>query len=321
MKIEDGSRVCCLGDSLTHMGFWIYDINGYLADIGSKTRFFNCGVSGKRSWDAPYNLEDEVLRFGPDYVIVMFGANDINQGLYGSKYNDISQKEHDDILQRRKKYEVNMNIICRMLIQRNVKVILMTPTLFDDRERLNETEVMNGASEELKEYSKIIKKIAAEFDTEVIELQERFEFVENLMENDGVRLYADRIHPNETGYKIMASIILKHFEYDINIPTSGYELNNLPFRKTKKNDERFVTESKLRELSLLEFGRYGYESQKKYFLSWEEMAEDQIRRCFENALEPWEEMENCKRHARNFALNRPRKGELIRLIIKQTEEL
>ena len=39
MKIKEGSRVCCLGDSLTEMGFWIYDINGYLADIGSKTRF------------------------------------------------------------------------------------------------------------------------------------------------------------------------------------------------------------------------------------------------------------------------------------------
>ena len=325
MKIKEGSRVCCLGDSLTEMGFWIYDINGYLADIGSKTRFYNCGIGGNVSSDAPYYLEDEVLKLDPDYVIVMFGANDVGPHLYGieQRSKEFSDEERErEILKRRKMYALNMEIICKMLIQRDVKVILMTPMPFDDYERDIDREIIYGAYDEIKRCGEAVKNAADKTDANVIELCEQFKAVEDYFEKDGVRLYMDdRVHPDENGHKIMASIILKYFEYDVEIPKSGEELNKLPFRKTEKNDERFETEKKVRELSFIERGRYSYENRKRYYLSWEEVASDLTRRCFEKDFEEWENLEKYKLRARNFTLNRPRRGELMRLLIKQTEEL
>lgn len=325
MKIKEGSRVCCLGDSLTEMGFWIYDINGYLADIGSKTRFYNCGIGGNMSSDAPYYLEDEVLKLDPDYVIVMFGANDVGPHLYGieQRSKEFSDEERErEILKRRKRYALNMEIICKMLVQRNVKVILMTPMPFDDYERDIDREIIYGAYDEIKRCGEAVKNAADKTDANVIELCEQFKAVEDYFEKDGVRLYMDdRVHPNENGHKIMASIILKYLEYDVEIPKSGEELNNLPFRKTEKNDERFETEKKIRELSFIERGRYSYENRKRYYLSWEEVASDLTRRCFDKDFEAWENIEKYMLRARNFTLNRPRRGELMRLLIKQTEEL
>ncbi len=325
MKIKEGSRVCCLGDSLTEMGFWIYDINGYLADIGSKTRFYNCGIGGNMSSDAPYYLEDEVLKLDPDYVMVMFGANDVGPHLYGieQRSKEFSDEERElEILKRRKRYALNMEIICKMLIQRDVKVILMTPMPFDDYERDIDREVIYGAYDEIKRCGEAVKNAADKTGASVIELCEKFKAVEDYFEKDCVRLYEDdRVHPNENGFKIMASIVLKYLEYDVEIPKSGEELNNLPFRKTEKNDERFETEKKIRELSFIERGRYSYENRKRYYLSWEEVASDLTRRCFEKDFEAWENIEKYKLCARNFTLNRPRRGELMRLLIKQTEEL
>lgn len=325
MKIKEGSRVCCLGDSLTEMGFWIYDINGYLADIGSKTRFYNCGIGGNMSSDAPYYLEDEVLKLDPDYVIVMFGANDVGPHLYGieQRSKEFSDEERErEILKRRKRYALNMEIICKMLVQRNVKVILMTPMPFDDYERDIGREIIYGAYDEIKRCGEAVRNAADKTDANVIELCGQFKAVEDYFEKDGVRLYMDdRVHPNENGHKIMASIILKYFEYDVEIPKSGEELNKLPFCKTEKNDERFETEKKVRELSFIERGRYSYENRKRYYLSWEEVASDLTRRCFERDFEAWENIEKYMLRARNFTLNRPRRGELMRLLIKQTEEL
>ena len=325
MKIKEGSRVCCLGDSLTEMGFWIYDINGYLADIGSKTRFYNCGIGGNMSSDAPYYLEDEVLKLDPDYVIVMFGANDVGPHLYGieQRSKEFSDEERErEILKRRKRYALNMEIICKMLVQRNVKVILMTPMPFDDYERDIGREIIYGAYDEIKRCGEAVRNAADKTDANVIELCGQFKAVEDYFEKDGVRLYMDdRVHPNENGHKIMASIILKYFEYDVEIPKSGEELNKLPFCKTEKNDERFETEKKVRELSFIERGRYSYENRKRYYLSWEEVASDLTRRCFDKDFEAWENIEKYMLRARNFTLNRPRRGELMRLLIKQTEEL
>ena len=325
MKIKEGSRVCCLGDSITELGFWIYDINGYLADMGSKTRFYNCGIGGNMSSDAPYYLEDEVLKLDPDYVIVMFGANDVGPHLYGieQRSKEFSDEERErEILKRRERYALNMDIICKMLVQRDVKVILMTPMPFDDYERDIDREIIYGAYDEIKRCGEAVRNAADKTDANVIELCGQFKAVEDYFEKDGVRLYMDdRVHPNENGHKIMASIILKYFEYDVEIPKSGEELNNLPFRKTEKNDERFETEKKIRELSFIERGRYSYENRKRYYLSWEEVASDLTRRCFEKDFEAWENIEKYMLRARNFTLNRPRRGELMRLLIKQTEEL
>ncbi len=323
MNIKEGSRVCCLGDSLTEMGFWIYDINGYLSKINSKTRFYNCGIGGNAASNAPYYLEEEVLKYNPDYVLVMFGANDLGAGIYGTKERNkdlTPDMRKCEILRRRNVYELNIKIIIHMLLQRNVKVILMTPMPFDDYERQVEREILCGASDELERYGGIIKKIADEFNISVIDQFTNFRAIEDTFEKEGVRLFLDdRVHPNEQGQRIMAATILNYFGYDISIPKSKKDLNELPFYKTKKNDQRFEIEQALRCISFLEYGRYNFDQKKKYYQSWEEVAADLTKRCFNNDFEFWENIDKYKERALKYIMNRPRKEELRRNLIQKTE--
>ena len=112
-----------------------------------------------------------------------------------------------------------------------------------------------------------------------------------------------------------------NFEYDINVPKSEEEIKNLPFHKTIKNDERFGTEQRLRSISFLERLRYCYAHKKRYYLSWEEIAEDLIKCCFENDFAESESIESYKQQARDYVIDRPRKNELERLLIKQTNDM
>lgn len=325
MKLKEGATVCCLGDSLTEMGFWIYNINGYLSKKNSRTRFYNCGIGGNTVSNAPYYLEDEVLKYNPDYVTVMFGANDLGYGIYGKEERNASltaQERDNEILRRRKLYESNVKIIVQMLMQRNVKVILMTPMPFDDYERNVQREILYGASEELDLYGSIVKQIANEYGTGIIDLYKSFRSVENNFEIAGMRLFFDdRVHPNEHGQRIMAAEILKYFGYEIEIPQTPKDLEELPFYNTAENDKRFSVEQKLRSISFFEYGRYNYDLKKQYYLSWDEIAEDLVKKCFENRFEPWENAERYKKRALAFILNKPRKAELRRNLINLTQSM
>lgn len=325
MKLKENSTVCCLGDSLTEMGFWIYDINGYLSSLGSKTRFYNCGIGGNTASNAPYYIEDEVLKYNPDYVLVMFGANDLGYGIYGKKErnpNITDNKREKEIIRRRNVYKANIRIISQLLLQRNTNVILMTPMPFDDYERNVDREIQYGACDELKRYGNIVKQVADELYVDTIDMYSSFKSVEDSFEKDGVRLFLDdRIHPNEQGHKIMASIILKHFGYEINIPSSKIELNKLPFHKTAQNDDRFKIEQALRCISFLEYGRYNYELKNRYYISWEEIAEDLTKKCFEENFEAWENIEKYKERTLVYLRSRPKKDELRRTLIQLTESM
>ena len=320
--IKEGSIVCCLGDSLTELGNWVYDANAYLASSNSKTRFFNCGIGGNQVSMAPYYLEEEVFRFRPNYVLVMFGANDIHPYLY-SKDELARSSEEGRATERerlRMKYRTNLDICCRLLKQRGVGVILLTPPPFDAVETHFETEVCYGCNEELKYYGDTVKDIAQKNELLCIDLYEPMSQAVLQYDEENVVLYQpDRVHPNECGFHIIAAAVLRGLGWDIQIPKNLEQLKTLPFPKTVSNDERLETERTLRLLSFFDYGFFNPENGRiDRIRPWEEVAADLLHKSVNRKFDYWMDQDKYIERTEIYIRNRRRKEELLRKLIEQT---
>lgn len=323
--IKENSVVCCLGDSITELGGWIYDINDYLARSKSKTRFFNCGIGGNQVSMVPYYLEDEVLRFNPDYVIVMFGANDIHQYLYSKDELSRSSEEARTSEKRklREKFIKNLEICCFLLKQRGVEVILLTPPPFDAFEGHFTTEISYGCNEELKYYGDEVKKLAKKEKLHCIDLYEVMKQATLQFDKEDTVLYQqDRVHPNEDGFHIIAAAVLQGLGWDVTIPENVSQLRMLPFKKNHQNDKRLETEKIIRVLSFYDYGYFNPENGRiDRIRPWEEVAEDLLNKSVNRAFDYWMDQDKNIERTKIYLRNRPRKEELLRRLIEQTIEL
>ena len=78
---QDGDVLCFLGDSITANGRWMAEVYQNLREkYGVKC--YNCGVSGGMTEFALFYLDSQCLVHSPDYVVMMFGINDIYRELY-----------------------------------------------------------------------------------------------------------------------------------------------------------------------------------------------------------------------------------------------
>ena len=71
--------ICFLGDSITANGMWMAEIYQILRKI-VPIKCYNCGVSGATAEQATKYLHSRCLIHNPDYVVMMYGINDIWRG-------------------------------------------------------------------------------------------------------------------------------------------------------------------------------------------------------------------------------------------------
>ena len=105
--LTDYKRICFLDNSITAAGYWIDDIfNAYRTLFPhSHISFMNCGISGGTSGAALTYLEDDLLHWNPDHVIIMFGMNDVNRNLYTEKPIDSLSPSQSEAIDQ---YEKNL---------------------------------------------------------------------------------------------------------------------------------------------------------------------------------------------------------------------
>ena len=186
----DGERIAFLGDSITHGG-------GYVADLqvawkvrhpGSRPVFLNAGIGGdtaKRGFD---RVETDLAAMRPDRVVVMFGMNDVNTG--------------------KAYFEEWMTKLCDALDAKGWKVDLMTPTPYDEWNTNLTAKVSKPRQEPaLGDCAAFVRELAAKRGYGLVELHDPL--VRILKENPERRYLADRVHPGEPGHRIIAARILE----------------------------------------------------------------------------------------------------------------
>lgn len=211
MRYPDNSRVCFIGDSMTHANRVLsHIVNFYVKNFKeSNIQFFNCGTAGARVGFALNNLEEDVFTHNPTHAVVAFGINDSCRSVMekprGKECYEVSKQAFET-------YKKNLKILCDKLSEKNIKITVCTPPPYDEYQKCD-TPALRGIYAVMVEYSHFVRKFAAQNCYECCDYND---YLTNLINFED--LYKDdRVHPNDHGYFRMAECFLKQQGLDIGV--------------------------------------------------------------------------------------------------------
>ena len=200
IKPDKKKKIIFFGDSITQMGM---KPGGYITQMDSLIKkegidnyqLEGAGIGGNKVYDLYLRMDTDVLSKNPDIVFIYVGINDIWHKVTHGTGTDPD------------KYEVFYKAIIKKLTDRNIKVVLCTPTVIGER-----NDYSNQQDGELNMYSNIIRNIAQKQSIPVCDL--RTVFVKYLQENNPTNqekgiLTTDRVHLNDKGNLMVAQQMWK----------------------------------------------------------------------------------------------------------------
>lgn len=209
---KNGEKVSFLGNSITMGGaFHNYIELYYLTRFpNEEVKFYNNGISGDVSGGMLSRLKTDVLVNKPDWCVIMAGMNDVSRGLYAEKF-----KHDKDVIQRRKealeKYFRNMDSLVNRLMEAGVKVILQTPTIYDQTAN-SSTENYKGVNDALGQCADFIKGLGEKYKLPIVDYWSAMNRVNALIQKSNPAasiIGRDRVHPGNYGHFLMAVEFLK----------------------------------------------------------------------------------------------------------------
>jgi lysophospholipase L1-like esterase len=141
----------------------------------------NSGISGNTTVDAKGRLDEDVLKYKPDFVTILFGANDT------AKHKLVSIEE----------YEHNLRFFISEIGPRKIVLISPAPVV----ESLQQTRT-NAV---IREYANVVEKLSNEIGVSFIPLFEqmiKFPDYQQMLVEDG-------LHFNHKGYEFLAELIIE----------------------------------------------------------------------------------------------------------------
>lgn len=209
---DKDDRVCFVGNSITMDGrFHNYIELFYVTRFPDKEiKFYNCGISGDVSEGILKRADSDVLIYKPTWSVLMIGMNDVGRSLYSKERKNepgIKLKQQDAI----KKYMANVDSIIRKLISTNSKVILQTPSIYDQTADMP-AENDYGVNDALKTCANYLKKMGKKFSLPVVDFWTVMRIAnEKVQKLDPAAtiISSDRVHPGEEGHFLMAVEFLK----------------------------------------------------------------------------------------------------------------
>jgi len=203
------ARVCFIGDSITHNnGFVsrIYDY--YYQKLGERNiNIYNCGVGGGRVATALPILKEDVLSHNPTHAVLMFGVNDSDNRFFAEER---SGERYDKLVNAYEAFGADLRKMCRILLEKNIEVILCTQAPYDEYQQCDEKPWQGGFAL-MAGYADAVRNIAKELSLPVCDYHKHM----SRAMQDEVLYKPDRVHPNEKGQYEMAKCFLKFQGYDI----------------------------------------------------------------------------------------------------------
>lgn len=189
-------KVVFFGDSITQMGArpggFIVKMKDALEkkNMGSDYDLIGAGIGGNKVYDLYLRMDDDVLAQNPDIVFIWVGVNDVwHKTMFGTGTDP-------------EKFEKFYTAIINKLLDRHIKVILVTPAVIGER-----TDYTNQQDGDLNSYSQIVRNLGQKFHTGLVDLREIFhtyELKNNPSNKESGILTVDRVHLNEAGNQLVA---------------------------------------------------------------------------------------------------------------------
>ena len=205
-------KILLLGDSITDMerdrnreDIYPYAFGyGYPFIVSSrlgekdvlKYEVINRGISGNRVVDLYARIKSDCWNLAPDVVSVLIGVNDVWHEIGSSNGVEIDRFErvYDMLIEDTKK------------ALPNVKMMLLEPFVLHGCATDSEFDRFLA----VKEYAKVVKKLAEKYNLVFVPLQERFDEQAKKVGDD--KLLFDGVHPSIAGSTLIANEWLKAFE-------------------------------------------------------------------------------------------------------------
>ncbi|MGQ4668694.1 SGNH/GDSL hydrolase family protein [Metabacillus halosaccharovorans] len=178
-------KLVCFGDSITirKEGLSKPILTSKLASKLENFELINAGVAGNNTYDALLRIDNDVLKYNPDLVTVLFGTND-------AAFHKMIDLED---------YKFNLYRITQLI--KPHKTILITPPPVDEKVQYARNNLV------LKKYSQVVKQVANDSGSQYIDLFNKMISLENFpkilegLSNDG-------LHFGEDGYDFLVNLII-----------------------------------------------------------------------------------------------------------------
>jgi lysophospholipase L1-like esterase len=200
---SDSDVVAMIGDSITCDGrWWVKVREQWLArHPGAFCDFRNCGIPGGVAEGALRRYAWDIAPLRPTVALVMFGMNDVWREGYRPPVTEEMLTGRADCLQR---FLSNMNDLVERLVQDGVRVVLLTPTPFDQYASDRPAPNLPGVDDALAVCAGMVRGISAVRRLTVVDLhttlRRRCVAGESLISED-------RVHPSDLGHTAMAELV------------------------------------------------------------------------------------------------------------------
>ena len=203
-------KILTYGDSITDMNR-AYDTDGSVQSYGSGYVFFiagellskapdkfeiiNRGISGNRVVDLYARIKKDVWNLKPDVLSILIGVNDV--------WHEIGSRNGVEI----DRFERVYRTLIKETLERlpDCKIMLLEPFVLKGAA----TEEKYSEFLQVKEYAKVVKKLAEEFRLVFVGLQNKFD--EAAARYGADKYLYDGVHPDVAGAKLIADEWLKAF--------------------------------------------------------------------------------------------------------------
>ena len=213
MKIENGSKLIFIGDSVTDFERARPCGEGLFGGIGksyvglvdallkttypdSRIRVINMGVSGNTTRDLKDRWQSDVLDLHPDWLGILIGINDV----WRQFDTPLITENHVGL----EEYEQNLTGLIEQTLPNLKGLILMTPYFMEP----NREAPMRAR---MDQYGAVVKRLAAKYGAVLVDLQSAFDSYFRYYHSASINW--DRIHPEIVGHMLIAREILKQLDY------------------------------------------------------------------------------------------------------------
>lgn len=205
-------KINFLGDSITK-GYAVSSIEKcYVSLVGQmlNAEVRNYGISGTRiaknkcpsinpSYDQYFASRVEMMKRDADLVFVFGGVNDFGHGdaplgVFGDKAPDTFYGALDDLINKLEKYFAQE------------KITFILPLYYENENDPHGFGECENIKKPLSDYRKAICEVAAKYNIKILDIKDEVGPASNKM------FFADGLHPNDAGNKIIAELIVEYIK-------------------------------------------------------------------------------------------------------------
>ena len=205
-------KIVTVGDSITeagkYPGGYVWLLQRYLNALypDRKIEIVNAGISGNKASDMQARFQKDAIDQKPDLVTINVGVNDVWHAFFDFQNSQFHPQGNLPTGVPLAEYREKLTQMVLSAKAAGIRVVLLSPTPI--------REILDGPENlRLQEYVAAMREIALQNKCLFIDLNAPFREIIGIYQRHAGKtlnlLAADGVHPNPSGYRIMAFTILR----------------------------------------------------------------------------------------------------------------